>query len=280
MRIHSLIVLRHSIICLTFFSFFFACQNNSKSKEITPVSIPEINKPIPETVDQNSTQITEDKVTDKLLFSWVDNLNIRSEPNSKSNAIAVVNKDDALTFTGETSDEKEIIVLRSLSYNEFWLKVVFNNKEGWVFGGAVKYKDEIKGNDIIDDTHLNFQHFGTFNLKEWEKINKSEESGGDYMGEFVSYKKGNQILKVENSDLGDYGYGRKHQLFQGEKLLRERDFSFSADEGIMKLKETVKIYTSNPPKQFSRNQNLDKHFGQLNALPMLVNGVWKGSDIK
>ena len=74
-----------------------------------------------------------------------------------------------LIFTGERSDKPETIVLRGVAYYEPWLKIkVDDNNEGWVFGGAVKRKDEEKGNAEMTATKFDFEKFGQFNLSSWK----------------------------------------------------------------------------------------------------------------
>ncbi len=57
---------------------------------------------------------------------------------------------------------------------KYWYKVrTSDGKEGWVFGGAVKQENEIKGNDIITKEKFDFPYFGKFDLSSWSKTDKN-----------------------------------------------------------------------------------------------------------
>ena len=244
---------------------FTACQSSSNSTEETAI-------PPPQTPAENPSP----SETDDQLYTWVDQLNIRSGPSTGAQTIATVQSDEALKFTGQKSDNSETIVLRGVAYHEPWFKIITpDEKEGWVFGGAVKRKGETKGNSIIDENNFDFPHFGNFNLKDWQKEPPKDEIGGDAEINTTRYKRGNQILEISVVDVGDYGYGRTHKLMDANNtLLKEREFRFSADVELRELREVVKDFTADPPKQYKRVQTLDKHHSQLNALPMMVNGNW------
>lgn len=94
-------------------------------------------------------------------------------------------------------------------------------------------------------------------------------------------KKGNQVLEISIVDVGDYGYSQAYRLMGTEdgELLKERELMFSVDTDMRELRETVKDFTTQPRKQYTRSQKFKKHHSQLNALPMMVNGVWEESTI-
>jgi len=219
--------------------------------------------------------------TKDLVYAWVDKLNIRDAPNLAGKTVTTVKSDEALEFTGEKSTKTEEIVLRSVAYVESWLKVITSDKiEGWVFGGAVKRKKEKKGNPPISEDKFDFPYFGKFDLSEWKEGNTKEEGGGDADISTTTYQKDNQTLEISYINVGDYGYGWSHKLMDAKgKTLKERDFDFALADGSV-LSETVKDYTSNPPVQYFRRQNLKKHHSQLNDLPRMVNGEWTENSIK
>ena len=82
------------------------------------------------------------------VYPWVDKLNLRDKASTKANVIDTVNNGDALELTETKSPKMETLVLRGIAYTDYWYKVrTSDGKEGWVFGGAVKQENEIKGND-------------------------------------------------------------------------------------------------------------------------------------
>lgn len=206
-----------------------------------------------------------------MLYAWVDKLNIRDEASLKGKTINSVNSNDALEFTGEKSGNTETIVLRGVAYQDLWYKIITNDdQEGWVFGGAVKRKKEEKGNAPITETDFEFPHFGKFALSEWKKINSKSE-GEEVDVEITTYQKGDQFLEISSSSMGEFHYGYIHKLMDKTKnLLKERSFSFTGDG--LELNESVKDFSKKT--EYKRSQKLEKHFYQLNAKPLMVNGVW------
>lgn len=217
--------------------------------------------------------------TKKTVYAWVDRLNVRNKPGTKGKSIASVREADSLEYSGEHSDFEETIVLRGVAYTEPWLKVrIPNDKEGWVFGGAVKTENEEKGNKALSDVKLAFPYFGRFDLREWKKMPSRDESEGDAEIITTPYKKGGMLLEISNVEVGEYGYQRKYKLYDLDmKLVRLREFKYTTDIEFGELTEVVKNFRSSPPKQYKRIQNLKKHYSQLNARPFMVNGEWEES---
>ena len=269
--------------------FYTSCQNEtSDSNSATTSTTVEEKKANAETKTEDKISTTSQTkaepakmlTSNDLLYAWVDKLNIRNAANTKGKAITSVDSNAALEFTGKKSDKSEEIVLRGVAYDEHWLKIITpDKKEGWVFGGAVKRKGEQKGNAIITDTKFDFPHFGDFDLSQWKKTGtRTEEDEVDY--EIITYEKGNQILEVTDSDMGEMYYGYSYKLLDSKKkVLKTRDFGFSGVDGG-NLTETVRDYTTSPSKEYSRTQTLKTHFYNLNARPVMVNATWKESIIK
>ena len=237
-------------------------DSSDEKVENVEVNIPADNEP-----DQPLTHLK----TKDLIYAWVDKLNVRDNASLEGKAIASVDGGAALEFTGVKSGDVETIVLRGVAYEDLWYKVVTeNDKEGWVFGGAVKRQNESKGNPLISDTKFAFPHFGEFDLSTWNKLGtKSEGEEIDY--EITSYQKANQIIEITFSDMGEMHYGYDYKLMDKDgKTIKERNFSFNGDTKT--LEEKVKDYTIQI--EFVRNQSLKKHWYQLNAKPVMVNGNW------
>lgn len=213
----------------------------------------------------------EQENNDNMLYPWVDQLNIRDQASLKGKVIASIDRNEPLESTGVESDIGEIIVLRGVAYEDSWYQIrTKDGQEGWVFGGAVKRKGEEKGNPILTDTKFAFHHFGEIDLSSWRKMDtKIESEEVDY--EITTYQKGDQILEITSSDMGEMYYGYTYILKDKDgKDLKERSFRFSGDGYV--LEESVKDYTTQT--EYLRTQSLSKHWYQLNAKPMMVNGNW------
>ncbi|MBT8234254.1 MAG: SH3 domain-containing protein [Saprospiraceae bacterium] len=257
-----------TILFLFITLLFFSCKNQSDSQKNEK--------------DNNENEaVNVVKENDNRVYAWVDNLKIREEPSLSAKTVSTVKKRTALTLSGNRSDNEETIVLRGVAYKEPWLEVK-SHKEviGWVFGGAVKKKDEKKGNDVINDKFFEFPYFGRYNLDYWTQGKTIDESGGDADIKTTTYTRATEILKVSIIDVGDYGYERNYKLFDKKNnLMKERNFSFSTDQEFRQIRETVSDYTADPPTQYLRVQNMEKHYSQLNDLPMMANGNWSKGKI-
>lgn len=226
----------------------------------------------------NALESNEIKKEYDTYYVWVDNINVRDVANTKGKIVGTYTNSD-LKFTGNKSDTKDEIVLRSVMYNSPWLEVTTNDgKKGWIFGGAVKKEGDDSANDIITKDKFNFPHFGSFDLKSWSDLGITRSESGDAATVTSSYMKGDKIIEIEKTEVGEYGYYNTYRLMDSKrKLLKERKFSFTAavseNDRVMELTETVNDYTTN--KQYTRNQKVNKHFVSLNARPQMVNGSWK-----
>lgn len=209
------------------------------------------------------------------LVTWVDKINIRSEPNTKGKVVAAIPNGEPMTFTGDKSSNVDAIMLRSTLYQEPWLKVkTKDGQEGWVFGGAVKRPNEQKGNQVITATNLDFPYFGRYDLSEWKELDTTNESGGDAENTTKRYQKGAQIMVLSETDMGDYGYHYTWQLTDVEnKVLLERKLSFQADMDML-LTEAVTNHIETPAVEYQRSEKLAKHPVQLGGRPLLVSGEW------
>lgn len=222
------------------------------------------------------TAAAEPFIADEELFAWVDNLNIRDAPRLDGKVVAKANERTALRFTGERSDASETIVLRGVAYQEPWLKVSTpDGTEGWVFGGAVKHEDEVKGNRPITDEQFNFPVFGSYNLAEWDKVSEKQE-GEEVDYTITIYRKGGQLLEITQAEMGEFYYGWTYKVMeQDSTVIKERKFSFTAQDKPFTLEEKVVDYSSAPPVVYHRTQSLNEHYYQLNDRPMMVNAPWQ-----
>jgi hypothetical protein len=251
-----------------------SCGSDSKEKPKTDT----------DATANEAEKVAETPKVDNVYYAWVDNINVRETADTKAKVIGTYTPKDSLEFTGTKSDTKEIIVLRGVAYDDYWMKVkTKDDKEGWVYGGAVQQKDGQKGNGLITDTQFDFEHFGKFDISSWTDLGITRTQTGDVETVGYSYFKDNQTIEIERTDIGERGYKQKFKLLDGKRnVLKERTFGFTVEMGDsspqMELTETVKDFTTK--KEYSRKQNLNKHFMQLNARPQMVNGTWTESALK
>lgn len=229
--------------------------------------------------DKNTekTNTTESEEVSDTYYVWVDKINVRDTPSTKGKVVGTYTNSDII-FQKETSETKETIVLRGVAYEDYWLKVTTSDqKEGWIYGGAVKKEGDDSGNDVMTDDKFEFDHFGKFDLSTWTDLGVTNRESGDAETSVYSYAKDGKVLEIEKTNVGEYGYYHTYKLLDKYKnILKERSFDFVADVGngkpTMELKETVKDYQTK--KLYQRKQNLSKHFMQLNARPIMIHGEW------
>lgn len=242
----------------------------------------------PKTTDSNASDHTtpttpETTPTNDKVLAWVDNLNIRDQPNIKSKVVAKVKENDPLTLTGKKTDFTETISLRGTSYTEPWVQVTTKSGEtGWVFQGATKRLGEDKGNALNTKQQFSYPHFGTFDLSTWKKMPDRDDSSDELDVTTSIYKKENRILEISTNSMGEFYWGKDFKLFDNNKqLLKQRSISISSDsESGSQLEELVKDFSSNAPMEYVRSQKLKKHFSQINPKPDMAKGVWNSTAIK
>ena len=126
------------ITFLTFVGFLFSCKNTNSSEstqQTESISTEESNE---------DTEIITNEKPETILYAWVDKLRIREQPTTKSEIVDEVKEGTSFTYLNEKTDYKERINLRGTLFNEPWLKIKTDDgKEGWVYGGAVKFYEPI-----------------------------------------------------------------------------------------------------------------------------------------
>ena len=261
---------------LTSASLAFSCQNNAKqSPDVAIITYDKSKQSDTISVAPTKTIEANPNESKNLVYSWLDNLNIRDKPNAKGKVVAVVQNDEALGLLGEKTSQPETVVLRGVAYNDLWLKVVTKDKiEGWVFGGCVKLKGEVKGNQPITDEKFDFPYFGSFDLTTWKKMATKDLSGGDAETKVYTYQKDTGIMEITKTNVGEYGYSRTYKLMDAKKkLLKSRIFEYNTDPYKVFI-ETVTDYTTHPAEKHTRSQKMNSHFILLKDEPLMVNGAW------
>jgi uncharacterized protein YgiM (DUF1202 family) len=249
-----------------------ACKSDqSSSPEVTNPSTSTAPAAAPNEADEPATPSAAG-----IRYTWVDQLNVRDQPTTKGKVVARVKPNEPLTLTGEVMPTAETIVLRGVAYHEPWYRITTaDKKDGWVFGGAVKEKEDMKGNAAISDAEFDFPAFGFFQLKDWTLLTETNKGEGDAEIKTQVYRStSNQVLEIQATEVGEYGYSNTYRLKDAEgNLLKKREFGFTVDPNT--ITEEVVDYTDIPAKRYTRSQELDKHFTQLNDRPLMAQGAWK-----
>jgi hypothetical protein len=271
--------------CLLVFASCDSAASSSNETAAPATTSQSVPSTAPSIAANATQQPAETVASDQKVLAWVDNLNVRDKPDTKGTVVVQVKENTPLTLTGNKTDFTSTFELRGKSYTEPWVEVTTpDGKTGWVFQGAIKKPGEVKGNAL--STGLVFDHFGTIELGEWTKVDAKTSAGGDAESNVVTYKKGNQFLKIDIVDVGEYGWSKTYQLLDAnKKVLRERSMSFesnvNADEVyIHTAVESAKDYSSTPVKEFMRSNVLDKSWSFLNPKPEMATGPWKTVDQK
>lgn len=140
---------------LLFLIAITSCSSNSADSKASNV----------ESKEQEVLQKPENQV-----IAWVDNLNIREQPNIKSKVVAQAKEHDVLTLTGEKTDFSETISLRGQTYTEPWVKVkTAAGIEGWAFQGAIRRPGEDKGTALNPETIPTTDILGTFGFSDCDE---------------------------------------------------------------------------------------------------------------
>lgn len=233
------------------------------------------------TVDPGTTTTNENEISSNTtaapiaLYAWVNRLNLRAQPEATAEIIAKLETHQTLLPTGNQSPQTEPVVLRGVLYEAPWIEVqIPDGRTGWVYGGAVRTKQESKGNPPITAMRFSFPAFGGFDLNEWEKVSETpSDTEGDFDRLTVRYRQTDQQLEIESYE-GEYGYGYHYRLQDATGgLLMERHFRY--DNFSLEITEEVVDHLGLEPKYFSRSQAVPLPYQQLNDRPMLLTGDWE-----
>ena len=128
------------IVSLTFVGFIFSCKNTNSSESTQQT---ESNSSEGESTENTTNPTTQEKAP-TILYAWVDKLRVREQPTTKSEIVVEVKEGTSFNYLNEKTDYKERINLRGTLFNEPWLKIKTDDgKEGWVYGGAVKFYEPV-----------------------------------------------------------------------------------------------------------------------------------------
>jgi len=253
---------RAFVFCLMA-TFLFSCGTGTENSDQSPETEIPVSPPPPSPPSA------------ELLYAWVDALNLRESPKTGSPSVTKVNTGDALSYFGESTDATEKIELRGVVYDEPWMKVTApDGKVGWVFGGAVKRAGETKGTEKQIKGVVNIPHFGRYDLRVWAKETETVEVAGDAEVFTTIYSSGSWLMKITKTEVGEYGYGRTYRLIgPSNETLKVRDLQWTSEtEEGNTLTEKVYDFEQDPAAMYTRSENFEKHFMQLNTAPETVKG--------
>jgi len=112
------------VILSSYLLFSLACSSSDSntgtttSTQAVPKTAPSINPADLNQATEPEAAVEEKsntKTVDNKALAWVDNLNIREQPNIKSKVVARAKENDPLTLTGDKTDFTETIELRGKS---------------------------------------------------------------------------------------------------------------------------------------------------------------------
>ncbi len=118
-----------NILILIFSSvlIFSSCKNTTDT-------------PAPPVVTADTTAIEEPEPEPQKIYSWLQDLRVRTQPDRDSDIIGELDEGEAVTYLEEKTDFTTKINIRGSVMNEPWFKVeLANGKQGWVYGGGVKF---------------------------------------------------------------------------------------------------------------------------------------------
>ena len=98
----------------------------------------------PANLDSLKRVATKTPEFDKTMIARLDRLKVRTDSAMNAGTAVVVSERDSFLYLDAFSHKRENLKLRGKYYHEPWVKVkhLKSGKQGWVYGGAVKYASE------------------------------------------------------------------------------------------------------------------------------------------
>lgn len=185
-----------------------SCDNNG-SKDNSPIDDKDTSA-----IQQGSAgQSTENHSE---LIVVLDKIRLRDKAGLDGVELEQLTKGTKLTFLGEISNFTTKIMLRGIQYDDPWLKVqIKEGQEGWIYGGAVKFKSEETGETLknVLITKRLQRLFGSSIVKKVEAYQQQYKKTTTEE-EFVTlYRNNNTLVEDMNEKLLNF--------FQIEKLNKE-----------------------------------------------------------
>ena len=121
-------------LLMVFVILVSACKNDKPAPTISTTDEDKFLK------DQKAAK----PVINKTMTARLDRLKIRTDSAMNAGTVTVVSERDSFLYLDAYSHQRENLKLRGKYYHEPWVKVkhLKSGKQGWVYGGAVKYASE------------------------------------------------------------------------------------------------------------------------------------------
>lgn len=105
------------------------CKKDSNTKEVA--------------LDQKVVD-NQPKVESMVCFAAIDRLRIRTDSTLTSGTLVTISEGDELEYLDDYSQNREILQLRGKYFYDPWVKVkhVESGKQGWTYGGALRFESE------------------------------------------------------------------------------------------------------------------------------------------
>ena len=217
------------------------------------------------------------------LYPWVDGLNLRAEPSTGARVVGRATRGQVLRATGPRSGAEATVLLRGGVYTEPWYRVTTEEgTAGWAFGGALRREGEAKGHPPVSHTRIDHEHFGAFDLTDWQLVGEENVGGEELDGTRRRYRKGARVLEVEEVTVGEAAYTRTQRLLERDGApVRVRELRWVSDaDADHLLTETVTDLEAEPVRRYVREQRVPVHLHQLGGLPTRVVGTWQRNDLE
>ncbi len=203
----------HIILLLTLWTIA-SCSSSNQEKE--------------NQTDNIAPVIIEDTIPkEEILYTWVNSLNVREEPNLKSKIIIKLKEGTKVKYQGNQAGEETTVTLRGKKITSKFKEITTKSGlRGWVFGGALKplaQKLEANPNDpnirlankilTLEETNLGKLWLDELEIVQEEKLNRiflkenlkfdfEEDQGTKYIALLDDQKQFE--IEVVTDDKGNY----------------------------------------------------------------------------
>lgn len=173
----------------------FACQDNNK---------PSIEAIAVDVNGFDGREILNENLEEYIAL--VGNLRLRKSPDLKGEVMYSFKEGEGMLFSGNKSDNKDMITIRKKKINENWFEVlVKSNQEikGWVFGGAIGRK-EFESDMPKDRQEKKLSDLTAFELSGIMEIEGVKSNYESYSGSYKYYLTSNGV-EIKDGSFMFYG---------------------------------------------------------------------------
>jgi hypothetical protein len=142
-----------------------------------------------------------------IFIAQVAELSIRNAPDTEAALVGKIPYGGEVTFLDEITDFKEKITLRGVIKYEPWVKIKYNNAEGWTYKGGLLDQDDI------------YEQFGGDN-----SYRRSFE--------FISDKELTPLIEIEELPTGNFKGSIEYSKVDQNRFVKNGDFKFEGVEDV------------------------------------------------